>query len=106
LAAAIHERKGVMNDGVWKEMRDKEGGQEESDQEKITKDIGGTVTRPFYSVRENRRLLLVYLSCDDGGLTEFIFYPPNSSAAWISLCHSIQMSLILCGIFLFTALLN
>jgi hypothetical protein len=27
-----------MNDGVWKKMRDEEGGQKESDQEKIAKD--------------------------------------------------------------------
>lgn len=28
-----------MNDGVWKEMRDEEGGQKENGQEKIAKDI-------------------------------------------------------------------
>jgi len=38
MAAAIHEREGVMNHGVRKEMRNEESGQKESDQEKIAKD--------------------------------------------------------------------
>ncbi len=36
-----------MNDGVRKKMWDKEGGQKESDQEKIGQDIGGCNFPPF-----------------------------------------------------------
>jgi hypothetical protein len=97
-----------MNDGVWKEMRDKEGGQKESDQEEIAKDIRRVqLPAPFYSVRDSRRLLLVYFDSDDGGLAEFIFYPHQFiPATWIGLSHNLQMSLILYGLFLFPTLLN
>ena len=46
MAAAIYEREGVMNDGVWKEMRDEESGQKENGQEKIAKDTYGGCSYP------------------------------------------------------------
>jgi hypothetical protein len=36
-----------MNHGVWKEMRDKEGGQKENSKEKIAQGIGGYSCSPL-----------------------------------------------------------
>jgi hypothetical protein len=72
LAAVIPEREGVMNDGVWKEMRDEEGGQKENDQEKIAKDIRRVkLPAPFYSARESCRLLSAYFCSNNGGIKTF-----------------------------------
>jgi predicted P-loop ATPase len=56
-----------MNDGVWKEMRDEEGGQKENDQKKIAKDfMVGAVARPFTPL-EKAADFVGYISSEDGG---------------------------------------
>lgn len=57
-----------MNDGVWKEMRDEEGGQKENDQKKIAKDFMlGAVAHSFTPL-EKATDFVGYISSDDGGI--------------------------------------